>query len=120
MQTVCTETTCMLMIHLAFVTVSDFCFCFISSETKKMQQMSLLNIQRILREKERLSDELEKKMDQLQIWSKTLDKKEALTELERQKLDQDKKKAILLVITVHRKQSVCAYVCIYVFFSRYQ
>uniref|UniRef100_A0A1J3JCG4 Factor of DNA methylation 1 n=1 Tax=Noccaea caerulescens TaxID=107243 RepID=A0A1J3JCG4_NOCCA len=64
-----------------------------ADETKKMQQMSLLNIQRILREKERLSDELEKKMDQLQTWSKTLDKKEALTELERQKLDEDKKKS---------------------------
>ncbi|CAN8293191.1 unnamed protein product [Cochlearia groenlandica] len=64
-----------------------------ADETKKMQQMSLQNIQRILAEKERLSDELESKMRKLQFWSKELDKKEALTELERQKLDEDKKKS---------------------------
>ncbi|KAL1221413.1 Factor of DNA methylation 1 [Cardamine amara subsp. amara] len=64
-----------------------------ADETKKMQQMSLQNIQRILAEKERLSDELDFKMRKLQSWAKDLDKKEALTELERQKLDEDKKKS---------------------------
>ncbi|CAH2037441.1 unnamed protein product [Thlaspi arvense] len=64
-----------------------------AEETKKMQQMSLLNIHRILGEKEKLSNELEKKMKALQERSKSLDKKEAITELERQKLDEDKKKS---------------------------
>ncbi|KAL0723601.1 hypothetical protein Bca4012_038200 [Brassica carinata] len=63
-----------------------------ANETKKMQQMSILSIQKILNDKERLSNELEKKMQKLSEWSKALDKKEALTELERQKLDEEKKK----------------------------
>ncbi|KAL0704274.1 hypothetical protein Bca4012_070699 [Brassica carinata] len=61
-----------------------------ANETKKMQQMSILSIQKILNDKERLSNELEKKMQKLSEWSKALDKKEALTELERQKLDEEK------------------------------
>lgn len=66
----------------------------LSPETKKMQEFSRENINRIFREKERLSNELEAKMNNLKIWSKQLDKKQALTELERQKLDEDKKKVI--------------------------
>ncbi|EOA33756.1 hypothetical protein CARUB_v10019950mg [Capsella rubella] len=62
-------------------------------ETKRMQEFSRDNINRIFREKERLSNELEAKMNALKIWSKQLDKKQALTELERQKLDEDKKKS---------------------------
>ena len=57
--------------------------------------MSILSIQKILNDKERLSNELEKKMQKLSEWSKALDKKEALTELERQKLDEEKKKVII-------------------------
>ncbi|VVB11524.1 unnamed protein product [Arabis nemorensis] len=64
-----------------------------ANETKKMQQISLLNIQRILADKERLSDEVDKKLQKMQDWSKELDKKEALTELERQKLDEEKQKS---------------------------
>ncbi|KAG7652619.1 putative domain XH [Arabidopsis thaliana x Arabidopsis arenosa] len=62
-------------------------------ETKKMQELSREKINRIFREKERLTNELEAKMNNLKIWSKQLDKKQALTELERQKLDEDKKKS---------------------------
>ncbi|KAG2321298.1 hypothetical protein Bca52824_014511 [Brassica carinata] len=63
-----------------------------AEETKRMQQMSVRSIQKILEDKESLSNELEAKMLRLQNWSKELEKKEALTELERQKLDEEKKK----------------------------
>ncbi|ESQ35218.1 hypothetical protein EUTSA_v10007054mg [Eutrema salsugineum] len=71
-----------------------------ADETKKMQRMSLLKIQRILADKERLSDLLESKMVQLQTWSKQLDKEEALTEQERQKLDEEKKKSDAMNISL--------------------
>lgn len=61
-----------------------------------MQEFSRENINRIFREKERLTNELEAKMNNLKVWSKQLDKKQALTELERQKLDEDKKKVNIL------------------------
>lgn len=82
-----------------------------------MQQMSILSIQKILNDKERLSNELEKKMQKLSEWSKALDKKEALTELERQKLDEEKKKVVSspVLSIIHKKQSVCEYVKIYKF-----
>ncbi|CAF2115106.1 hypothetical protein Bca4012_096614 [Brassica carinata] len=63
-----------------------------AEETKKMHQMSIRSIQKILEDKERLSNELEAKMLRLKNWSKELEKKETLTELERQKLDEEKKK----------------------------
>ncbi|XP_010472874.1 PREDICTED: factor of DNA methylation 5-like isoform X3 [Camelina sativa] len=63
------------------------------AESKKMQESSRDNLNRIFREKERLTNELEAKMNNLKIWSKELDKKQALTELERQQLDEDKKKS---------------------------
>ncbi|CAN6907376.1 unnamed protein product [Brassica oleracea] len=63
-----------------------------AEETKKMHQMSMRSIQKILEDKERLSNELEAKMLRLKNWSKELEKKETLTELERQKLDEEKKK----------------------------
>lgn len=74
--------------------------------------MSVRSIQKILEDKERLSNELETKMVRLQNWSKELEKKEALTELERQKLDEEKKKVISVYIgsIIHMKQSTCAYV----------
>ncbi|KAG7591840.1 XS domain [Arabidopsis thaliana x Arabidopsis arenosa] len=64
-----------------------------ADETKKMQQMSLRHIQKILYDKERLSDELDRKMRDLESRAKQLDKQEALTELEKQKLDEDKRKS---------------------------
>lgn len=60
-----------------------------------MHQMSIRSIQKILEDKERLSNELEAKMLRLKNWSKELEKKETLTELERQKLDEEKKKVII-------------------------
>ncbi|KAL1205572.1 Factor of DNA methylation 5 [Cardamine amara subsp. amara] len=62
-------------------------------ETKRMQEISRHNVNRILEVKERLSNELESKVHNLKNWSKELAKREALTELERQKLDEDKKKS---------------------------
>ncbi|KAB2612722.1 leucine-rich repeat-containing protein [Pyrus ussuriensis x Pyrus communis] len=61
-------------------------------ETRKMQQMARNNVQRILEEQEKLNYELESKKKKLDTWSKELNKREALTERERQKLDEDKKK----------------------------
>lgn len=103
--------------QIACVRVFDYYLYFISSETKKMQQMSLRNIQRILAEKENLSNELDFKMRKLQSWAKELDKKEALTELEKQKLDEDKKKVISIVRMINKKQSVLS---MYLSFPRYQ
>ncbi|CAN8233548.1 unnamed protein product [Cochlearia groenlandica] len=61
-------------------------------ETKIMQEVSRRTIRKILEKKDMLTDELESKMKELKVWSKELDKKEALTELERQQLDEEKKK----------------------------
>ncbi|CAN6804288.1 hypothetical protein Bca4012_100242 [Brassica carinata] len=61
-------------------------------ETKRMQEISQRNVYRILQEKEMLSKKLEDRMKDLDTWSKELDKKQALTELERQKLEEEKKK----------------------------
>ncbi|KAJ4884772.1 Factor of DNA methylation 5 [Raphanus sativus] len=61
-------------------------------ETKRMQEYSQRNVYRILQEKEMLSKKLEYKMKDLETWSKELDKKQALTELERQNLEEEKKK----------------------------
>uniref|UniRef100_A0A2P2ISJ1 Uncharacterized protein MANES_04G103800 n=1 Tax=Rhizophora mucronata TaxID=61149 RepID=A0A2P2ISJ1_RHIMU len=68
-------------LHYAFV-----------EETRKMQRRARDNIHRILEEQEHLNDEIEAKRKKLDKWSKDLNKSEALTELERQKLDEEKKK----------------------------
>ncbi|KAK2644749.1 hypothetical protein Ddye_019944 [Dipteronia dyeriana] len=68
-------------LHYAFV-----------EETRKMQRHSRENIRRILEEQENLSHELETKKRKIDIWSKELNKREALTERERQKLDEDRRK----------------------------
>ncbi|WZZ02611.1 hypothetical protein YC2023_088532 [Brassica napus] len=57
-----------------------------------MQEFSRRNIDRILLEKEMLSKKLEYRMKDLDAWSKELDKKQALTELERLTLEEEKKK----------------------------
>lgn len=67
---------------------------FLYPETKRMQEISQRNVYRILQEKEMLSKKLEDRMKDLDTWSKELDKKQALTELERQKLEEEKKKVI--------------------------
>jgi hypothetical protein len=59
-----------------------------------MQRLSRDNVRRIFDEHEKLNHELETKKKKLDSWSKQLNKREALTERERQKLDEDKKKVI--------------------------
>ncbi|XP_062008019.1 factor of DNA methylation 1-like [Rosa rugosa] len=61
-------------------------------ESRRMQTMSRDNVRRILDEQEKLNYELEFKKKKLDSWRKELNKREALTERERQKLDEDKKK----------------------------
>lgn len=61
-------------------------------ETRRMQRLQRDKIQGILFEQEKLSNELENKKRKIDSWSKELNKREALTERERQKLDEDKKK----------------------------
>lgn len=67
------------------------------SETRKMQRTARDNVRRILDEQEKLNYELESKKRKLDSWSKELNKREALTERERQKLDEDKKKVIYVI-----------------------
>ncbi|PSR96009.1 Factor of DNA methylation like [Actinidia chinensis var. chinensis] len=69
------------MLHYAFY-----------EETRKMQRLAREHIRRILDEQEMLNYELEVKRKELDSWSKQLNKLEALTERERQKLDEEKQK----------------------------
>ena len=59
--------------------------------------MSRDNVRRILDEQEKLNHELESKKKKLDSWRKELNKREAVTERERQKLDEDKKKVICCI-----------------------
>ncbi|XWS20521.1 hypothetical protein CRYUN_Cryun31cG0108700 [Craigia yunnanensis] len=68
-------------LHLAFI-----------DETRKMQRLARDNVRRILEEQEKLNYELETKKRKIDNWSKELNKRETLTERERQKLDEEKKK----------------------------
>ncbi|KAJ6703066.1 RIBONUCLEASE P SUBUNIT P38 [Salix viminalis] len=68
-------------LHYAFV-----------EETRKMQRHARENVHRVLEEQEKLNDELESKKRKLDFWSKELNKREAVTERERQKLDEEKEK----------------------------
>uniref|UniRef100_A0A7N0RCE7 XH/XS domain-containing protein n=1 Tax=Kalanchoe fedtschenkoi TaxID=63787 RepID=A0A7N0RCE7_KALFE len=61
-----------------------------AEENRKMQNQSRDNLHRILAEQEKLNLELEKKKKELDSWGKELSKREALTELERQKLEEEK------------------------------
>ncbi|KAK9281822.1 hypothetical protein L1049_004728 [Liquidambar formosana] len=61
-------------------------------ETRKMQRLARDNVRRILEEQEKLNYELDSKRKALDSWSKQLNKREALTERERQKLDEEKNK----------------------------
>ncbi|XP_023535767.1 factor of DNA methylation 1-like [Cucurbita pepo subsp. pepo] len=61
-------------------------------ETRKTQRLARDNVRRILEEQEKLHQELETKKKKLDSWSKQLNKREALTGIERQKLDEEKKK----------------------------
>lgn len=85
--------------------------------------MSRDNVRRILDEQEKLNYELEFKKKKLDSWRKELNKREALTERERQKLDEDKKKVIchlLLLFKIlhftslsnHSSYLLCSRLCI--------
>ncbi|KAM7471640.1 hypothetical protein LguiA_009823 [Lonicera macranthoides] len=61
-------------------------------ETRKMQRIAREHVKRVLDEQEMLNRDLENKKKELDSWSRKLNKREALTERERQKLDEEKKK----------------------------
>ncbi|KAL1551324.1 factor of DNA methylation 1-like [Salvia divinorum] len=61
-------------------------------ETKKLQRIAREHIKRVLDEQEMLNIELESKKKRLDSWSKELKSREALTERERQKLEEEKTK----------------------------
>ncbi|KAG8379731.1 hypothetical protein BUALT_Bualt07G0119900 [Buddleja alternifolia] len=61
-------------------------------ETRKLQRVAREHIKRVLDEQEMLNVELENKKKRLDSWSKELNKREALTERERQKLEEEKTK----------------------------
>ncbi|XAR50485.1 hypothetical protein NMG60_11004827 [Bertholletia excelsa] len=61
-------------------------------ETIKMQRLARENVRRISDEHGMLNSEIEAKRRELDSWSKQLNKRETLTERERQKLDEEKQK----------------------------
>lgn len=60
-------------------------------ESRKMQRRAREELQRILDEQEKLNSELETKKRKLDLWSRDLNKREVVTEQERQKLEEDKR-----------------------------
>jgi len=72
--------------------------CFILwAETRNMQRRARNEVRRILDEQEKLSSELDEKKRKLDSWSRDLNKREVLTDQERQKLAEDKKKVMCIV-----------------------
>ncbi|CAN1238056.1 Factor of DNA methylation 1 [Linum grandiflorum] len=61
-------------------------------ETRKMQRLARENVHRILAEQEKMNNELESRKRKIDSWAKELNKREALTDRERQKLEEDMKK----------------------------
>lgn len=59
-----------------------------------MQRLAREHVQKVLLEQEMLSVELESKKKKLDAWSRELNKREALTEREKQKLDDEKKQVL--------------------------
>ncbi|XP_047326707.1 factor of DNA methylation 2-like [Impatiens glandulifera] len=59
-------------------------------ETKKMQQLSQEYVRMILDEQKNMKHELEVRRKELDSWNRELNKREALTDHERQKLDDEK------------------------------
>ncbi|KAE8656930.1 putative Aquaporin NIP1.1 [Hibiscus syriacus] len=57
-----------------------------------MQRLARDNVRRILEEQEKLNSELETKKRKIDNWTRELNKRETLTEREKQKLDEEKKK----------------------------
>ncbi|CAN1797809.1 Factor of DNA methylation 1 [Linum perenne] len=61
-------------------------------ETRRMQKLARENVHRILFEQEKMNNELESRRRKIDSWTKELNKREALTDRERQKLEEDMKK----------------------------
>ncbi|CAN0862398.1 Factor of DNA methylation 1 [Linum grandiflorum] len=61
-------------------------------DTRKLQRASREDINKILAEQERLNSEVEKWAKKIDRWSKELHKREALTDRERQRLEEERKK----------------------------
>lgn len=59
-----------------------------------MQRLAREHVQKVLMEQEMLSLELESKKKKLDSWGRELNKREALTEREKQKLDEEKKQVL--------------------------
>ncbi|KAL6570433.1 hypothetical protein OROMI_014947 [Orobanche minor] len=81
-----------------------------SEETRKLQRNAREHIKRVLDEQEMLNVELDNKKRRLDSWSKELNKREALTERERQKLEDEKQKndmrnSALQLATVEQKKA---------------
>jgi len=62
-----------------------------------MQRRARNEVRRILDEQEKLSSELDEKRRKLDAWSRDLNKREVLTDQERQKLAEDKKKVMYII-----------------------
>ena len=71
-----------------------------SPESRKIQRRAREELRRILDEQERLNSELEEKKRKLDFWSRDLNKREVLTEQERQKLEEEKKKVNYIAVFV--------------------
>ncbi|XP_062089977.1 factor of DNA methylation 1-like isoform X2 [Humulus lupulus] len=63
-----------------------------SEERKKLQDFARHQCQRILDEKDKMSNDLDRMKKELDSWSKEINKREALTEHERKKHEEEKKK----------------------------
>lgn len=63
-----------------------------------MQRLARDHVRRVLQEQEKMNYELETKKKELDGRSKELNKREALTEREKQKLDEDMKKVAYVMI----------------------
>lgn len=61
-------------------------------ETRKVQRVARDSVRKVLDEQEKLNYQLEAKQKKLDSWSRELNKREVLTERERQKLDEEKQK----------------------------
>ncbi|KAK9066048.1 hypothetical protein SSX86_015450 [Deinandra increscens subsp. villosa] len=71
-------------------------------ETRKMQRLAREHVKRVLDEQEMLNADLEKRRKKLDSWSKELNKREALTEREKQKLDEEKQKNDMQNSSLHK------------------
>ena len=65
-----------------------------------MQRLAREHVRTILDEQERLNYDLEVKRKELDSWSKKLNKSEAITEREKQKLDEDKQKVNIFILRI--------------------